>query len=125
MQTQINTVLDEIRSKLEEEWATDEELESVSTSTGGEGGAENATDVEDKFSAFMDEIVDALLDRYEADEDDAIGLVFDVIDEMVEEGELDEFPSDEASEEDLAIWMGKATTAGLKARVLQAARDSW
>lgn len=125
MRVQVNAVLDEIREKLEGAWATEEEIEGHGDSEAGEGGAENVSDVEDKFNAFMDDLVAALLDRYEVSEDDAIGLIFDVIDGAIEDEELPDFPEDDASEQDVATFVGTAQALGLKGMVLQAAKEAW
>lgn len=125
MRAQVNAVLDEIREKLEGEWATQEEIEGHADSEGGEGGAENVSDIEDKFNAFMNDVVDAVLDRYDVKDDDAIALVFDVIDSAVEDEELPDFPDDDASEQEVGVFLGAAQALGLKGMVLQAAKDAW
>lgn len=125
MKAQVNAVLDEIREKLEGEWATQEEIEGHKDSEAGEGGAENVSDIEDRFNAFMDDLVSALTDRYEVSDDDAIGLIFDVVDGAVEDEELPDFPDDESSEQEVATFIGTAQALGLKGMILQAAKEAW
>lgn len=127
MTPQINAVLDEIRLRLENAFGP----EVASSGSGshnrgepGDGEAENVTDVEDALDLYLNAMISKLEAEHEFDEDSAIGLVFDVIDELGEEGLLPPFPEEDATDEMLAAWMGKAKSVGLQARVIEAAIES-
>jgi hypothetical protein len=124
MTPQINAVLDEIRLRLENAFGPETASsgsDAHASGEAGEGEAENVTDVEDALDLYLNAMISKLEADYDFEEDDAIGLVFDVIDELGEEGLLPPFPEDEATEQMLATWMGKAKSVGLQARVIEAA----
>lgn len=126
MTPQINAVLDEIRLRLENAFGPEVASSGVDSHNKGEPGdgeAENITDVEDALDLYLNSMISKLEAEYDFEEDDAIGLVFDVIDELGEEGLLPPFPEDDATDEMLAAWMGKAKSVGLQARVIEAANE--
>jgi hypothetical protein len=124
MTPQINAVLDEIRLRLENAFGP-EAAPTSSHAQGepGDGEAANLTDVEDALDLYLNAMIGKLEQDYDFDEDTAIGLVFDVIEELGEEGLLPPFPEEEATDEMLAAWMGKAKSVGLQARVIEAATE--
>ena len=84
--------------------------------------ADNDTgeDVLDDFDGFIGAIADSLLAEFDLSEDDAIDYVFDVADEMAAAGTIPPLPSDD-DPQTLAVWMGKAKSAGLAQEVMKAA----
>lgn len=105
MQSKISQQLEQLRKTLSEQ----AEGESVVDGEAGEGGAENVSDVNDNFYAYIDGIVGSILDEYDVDEEEAVDYVFAVADDLAQAGDLPEIPA----EDDLvatAEWMGKATS---------------
>ena len=126
MTPQINAVLDEIRLRLENafgpELANATTDDSHNTGAAGEGEAENVSDIGDSFDQYLNDMISSL-ETAGFDEDTAIGLVFDVADELAEEGLLPPFPEDDSTDQMLAAWLGKAKSVGLQARVIEASNE--
>lgn len=80
--------------------------------------------INDQIDMLLSGIVDALLEEYDLDEEEAFDFVLDVADVAAEEGMLPYLPDEDASDEELAAWYGQATTAGFTDMVLEAASDS-
>lgn len=105
MQSKISQQLEQLRKTLSEQ----AEGESVADGEAGEGGAENVSDVNDNFYAYIDGIVGSILDEYDVDEEEAVDYVFAVADDLAQAGDLPEIPA----EDDLvgtAEWLGKASS---------------
>jgi len=118
MTSKVNAVLEEIRSKLEEQVAMH------SDGSAGAGEAENVTDIEDAFDLYLTGIMDALLADFDISEDDAMDFMFSVFDALAEEGMLPPFPDETAPEDQVASWLGTAKSVGAAMHVQQAAEEA-
>ena len=127
MNSQINSVLEQIRQKLEESaWGPEIAAPSDTThasSTAGEGGAHNVEDVEDALDMYLSGMVDNIMAQYDATDEDAADVVFACIDELVSGGKMPALPDEDAGADEVAIWIGKATTNGLQRMVDEYARS--
>lgn len=116
MDTQkLNALMEEIRLRLEDE----EEAEpgDMSVPVNPDGTA-------DALDAYVDDVVQALLDAYELDVEDAVGFVLELAEVFAEEGVLPPFPDEEDPAEMRSAWLGKAKSVGFAAEVLQAASEA-
>lgn len=91
---------------------------------GGELGAENPTDEDDALNMYLDSILERLVEEMDLGEDEAMDMIFAMADILAEEGELPEFPGDEATPEEVSIWLGQAKTMGFERVVLDAAYET-
>lgn len=127
MQAKISEKLAQIRSALsegDEAWGPDSVTpnEAADEAEAGDGGAENESDVNDTFYAYLDRLVAGILDEYEMSEDEAVDYVFMVAEDLAADGTLPEIPSEE---DDLATaeWLGKAKSV-MFAELVMAALES-
>lgn len=81
-------------------------------------------DILSDVECYLQGVVDALLDEFESSEDDAVEFMFDVIDDLVEDGVILDFPGENASDEDVDSWLEAAKDAGLQGYVIAAAEVS-
>lgn len=88
----------------------------------GELEADNPTDANDAWNMYMINIVERLVAEFDMDQDDAVDFVFDCADELAEEGDLPVVPEDDASDQDVSLWLGTAQSIGFGGYVLAAAR---
>lgn len=122
MRADIVEKLQSIRKRLaeqdEEAWGPDSSVETDhEQSKAGEGGADNVSDVNDVLIDYMLSIAGSLEDEFEIDGDDAVDMVFDIADQLGEDGTLPYIPD----EEDLAgtaEWVGRAKMMGFGEMVL-------
>lgn len=121
MTPEVNALIGSIRTRMESQL---EELGLLreEDSAPGESGAVNGDDILDRFDAMIGQIADALLDEFDMSEDEAIDFVFDVADGMAEDGVIPDLPDDDDVQA-VALWIGKAETAGLAAEVIKAAEE--
>lgn len=128
MNSQINSVLEKIRQKLDESaWGPDigdNPDDTHASSTAGEGGAHNVSDVEDALDMYLSGMVDNLMAQYDTTDEEAANVVFACIDKLVSSGKLPEMPDEDATEDQVAIWIGKAATSGLQRIVDEYARSN-
>ena len=131
MTPQINSLMDEIRRRLEktEMTAWGPEPTGVPADDShlagqpGEGGADNITDVQDSLDLFLSDIADHLQALYELDDEGAYEFIFSVANDLAKEGSLPPVPGDEAPEEEISQWIGAAGSIMFAARVMCAARE--
>ena len=128
MNARVNGLLENIRKNLDEDPAFGPEQPGVvagshGDSQPGEGGADNIPDTEDALDKYLNGCIESVVDECSVAEDDAIDFVFGVADELAEKGKLPEMPDEDADDEDIALWLGKANTIGFQQVVLKAARD--
>jgi hypothetical protein len=120
-------LLTKIRIKMESAWgpeAVDQPANSTAkNASAGDGGADNPTDVNDAMNMYLTNVVDRLMAEFEMSEDDAIEFVFSMSDELAEEGDLPPMPEDEAADQEVSIWLGKANSLGFTGYVLGRARS--
>lgn len=118
----------EIRAKLEEVRALLEALgvpaDHHASGKPGVGHADNVSDANDAIDKYLATAVDMLVAETGVDEDTAFERLFAAAEKAAKDGELPELPDDDADPEELAMWLGKASTWGLAARVLSAARGA-
>lgn len=126
METNITGSLTAIRTHLEEAaWGPEAATQTRDQqASAGELDAVNDTTISDDVDAYFNEMIDQLLQAYDTTEDEAIEFVFDVADEMAEEGLIPAVPDEDADDEELALWLGQAKTAGLHIHVSEAANES-
>ena len=122
----IASKLEALRKRLseqEEAWGPDSEVETDhETGEAGEGGAENVSDINDTLIDYMLSIAGSVYENFDVDEDEAIDFVYDVADQLGEEGTLPFIPE----EDDLAgtaTWLGTAKTMGFGELVLALAEN--
>lgn len=87
----------------------------------GTGQANNVPDVDATLDAYLNAVMDRILSEFEIEEDDAITLIYDTADALAASGQLPVFPDEDASYDDVAIWIGKAKTLGFDNEVIKAA----
>jgi len=129
MNAQMSELLEQMKTQLvaeEPAWGPNSVVSTDHDDDGepGESGAENSSDAMDAFDLYLSSILDALLDQYEADEDEALDFVFAVAEEMTDAGTLPEIPDDDEAPAAVVAWVGKAKTAGFLAAVMAAAEES-
>lgn len=127
MKSQVVESLKKIRKNLatESAWGPEgnKDVSDVGQGEPGDLGAENYSEAGDNVDTYLVDCVDALISMYDVEEEEAWDFVFTVAAMAAEEGLLPELPEDEASDEDLTDWLGKAGTTGFKAMVLQSAAE--
>jgi hypothetical protein len=135
MTPQINRCLTDVRKKLSEDWegpAYGPSSMGVGTDKGskaasGEGGANNpgGYTADNAWDKYISDICDHLMATWDIEEGQAMSLIQQVADEMAEDGLIPEYPAGGKAddEQDLAIWLGKAKSAGFHGAVYQKARD--
>ncbi len=120
----VNSLFEKIRLQLESDMAELGILgeEDSSDAEGGDLGAVNPSDALEAFEDFLSGIADGLLAEFDIDEDEAIDFVFDVADDMAEEGLLDPMPEGDDPKA-LGLWIGHATSAGFGLEVMKLANE--
>lgn len=78
-------------------------------------------DLEEEFDVYMDGVLNAVIDEYDADEDEAVDYIIYVADDLAEEGLLPPFPTEDSSTEEVSAWLAAAESSGFAGMVL----DSW
>jgi len=130
MNAQMSELLEQMKTQLvaeEPAWGPNSVVSTDHDDDGepGESGAENSSDVMDAFDLYLSSILDALLEQYEADEEEALDFIFAVAEEMADAGTLPEIPEDDDGDDaDVVAWVGTAKTAGFLAAVMAAAEES-
>lgn len=122
MRSDIVEKLQSIRKRLaeqdEEAWGPDSDVETDHEGgKAGEGGAENVSDINDTLIDYMLSIAGSLEDEFDMDGDTALDMVFDIADQLGEDGTLPYMPE----EDDLAgtaEWLGRAKMMGFGEMVL-------
>lgn len=119
MNTRVNLILEQINFKLRQrasvEFVEAEMAGSAQDSAdvqGGDGAATNASGVDDALQKYLSDLVDRLMSQYDASEEDAADIVFACIDELVQAKKMSELPAEDAPEQEVAAWIGRATTSG-------------
>lgn len=115
-----------VETKMESAWgpeAVDQPDNSAAKNAApGDGGAENPTDVNDAMNMYLVNIADRLMAEFEMGEDEALDFIFSCADELSENGDMPPMPEDEAGDQEVSIWMGKANSLGFTGYVLGRAR---
>jgi hypothetical protein len=132
MNAQINGVLEQIRVKLAESaWggpglpSMPPDASPMPPTAGAPGSASmTSTEVEDALDMYLSGMVDSLMNQYDATDEEAADTVFAAIDQAVADGKLPELPDDDASEQEVSLWVGKATLARLQHLVNEYARNN-
>lgn len=110
MQSEIAKKLEAIRRTLGEQsaWGPESSFDSDhEKGKAGVSGADNVSDVNDTFYAYLDGIVGSILDEYEMSEEEAVDYVFGVAEDLEADNTLPPMP-DEGDLEATAVWLGKA-----------------
>lgn len=114
MRQDLNEKLEALRARLmedEEAWGPESSFEDEMEVAAGEGEAINDDEVEDVLIDYMLSVAEGLCADYEMDMEDAVEMVFDIADQLAEEGSLPFIP-EEGDSVAVAEWVGKAKTMG-------------
>ena len=111
MNRKINELLEGVRAELAEE------------SRAGDLGAVNEPEIDDAMSKFLVGLVDALLERYEISEDDAMMFITGMAEVFKDSGLLPPIPDDSDPEVIKSEWLGAAQAGGFATEVIQAAEE--
>lgn len=133
MNRQLNTALRRIRLHLESEGddvvahgpSVGAEVggAAAATAQAGTGEAENPSTVSDTLDFYLAEIADLLTMEYDMSEDASFNFVFSAASALAKDGLVPEIPGDNASDDEIAIWMGQAKTCHFAGQVLARARE--
>jgi hypothetical protein len=133
MNNRINAVLENIRATMEGEGDDATAYgPSVSGDVGGAtnadaeagaGGAVNPSDVSNTLDLYLSEISDLLTLEYGKNENEAMNFVFSAASALAREGVIPEVPSDSATDDEVAQWLGKAKSVQFASHVLNRARE--
>jgi hypothetical protein len=134
MNSRINAVLEDIRTRLEAEGEdnvtasgpdvpADIGGDSTADAEAGSGGAINPPNVGDALDLYLSEIADLLTVEYGKSAEEAFKFVFDAAKALADEGAIPMIPEDEVADEEIAIWLGKAKSVQFGHQVLNRARE--
>ncbi len=87
----------------------------------GTGQAKNTSDVDTALNSYLNAILEHLVSELDMSEDEGQQLIYSVADKLAASGNLPPFPTDESSDDEVAIWIGKAKTLGFSNEVTKAA----
>jgi len=127
MNNQINELLTKIRRGLEEggargPYTSDDASTMDDEAAAGDLGAENSE--VDALDAFLTDLADQIVANVDyMDYEEALDIVFDCADSLAETGDLPEMPDDDASADELSLWLGKARSVGFGALCMKMARE--
>lgn len=131
MNAQINGVLEQVRLKMESQWGAPgtpsmppDASPIPPTSGAPEARAIPPDDVEDALDMYLSGMVDSLMNQYDATDEEAANVVFAAIDQAVAHGKLPELPADDASPQEVSLWVGQATLANLQRMVNEYAKNN-
>jgi len=126
--SQANSVLSKIRKNLDEEsddagdaaWGPDDGQAVTGHLAGkpGSGGADNIEDMSNALDKYLTDIAEALMTKYELDEDEAYDFILYVASSLEDMGMLPTFPDEDAPAELYAEWYGKASSVKFDAAVM-------
>lgn len=128
--SQANSILEEIRAGLIrtlDETVNSRDIHNVKADShlagkAGDGEADNVQDANDAVDRYIADIVDQLIVELGMDEEEAFNFVFSHLEKGSDENGLAPVPDEDADPEELASWLGKATTLGVSAAIVRAAR---
>jgi hypothetical protein len=115
MNRKINELLEGVRAELES--GLEEESQA------GNLGATNEPEIDDAMSKFIAGLVDALLERYEITEDDALMFITGMAEVFKDSGMLPPIPDENDPEVIKSEWLGAAQAGGFATEVMQAAEE--
>jgi len=129
MTPELNDVLAEVRQELaktEAESPASPETQEVGDhshldGSPGVGSADNIQDANDAVDKYIADVAAQLMVSAGMGEDEALDFVIDYLEDP-EDKHLSPLPEDDADPEELALWLGKATTLGISAKILKAGR---
>jgi hypothetical protein len=84
---------------------------------------ENPSDADDAMSKYISGIVEALLERYDINDDDALMFITGMAEVFKDSGLLPPIPADSDPEVLKAEWLGSAQANGFATEVMQAAEE--
>jgi hypothetical protein len=131
MTPELNLVLAEVRRVLTEELAKTlvskgPETQKIGVRSHlrgapGVGEADNIHNANDAVDQFVANIAAQLVVSIGMSEEGALDFVLDYFADPQDE-HLSPIPEDDTDPEELALWLGKATTSGISAKIMKAAR---
>lgn len=84
----------------------------------------NLTPTQEELNRYIVDIIRGVMAQYECSKDDAIDLVFEVADDLAEEGALPPMPEEgESTEDEVIQWMNAAKSMGFGAEVMAYAEE--
>ena len=89
----------------------------------GVGEADNIQDANDAVDKYLSDIAGELMVCKGMSQDEAADFVFHYLRNLDDE-HLSELPGDDADPEELMLWLGKATTFGISAKIVKAAKEA-
>jgi len=111
MNDQTVDLLERVRGKLSSELLGEEDsLEE------GEGG-----DVADAFDMYLDTVLERLVNETSMSEQAGASYIMKAAGELASQGDLPSFPSDDAEDGEVSVWLGEAQTVGFEHYVLRGA----
>jgi len=84
---------------------------------------ENTSDADDAMSKYISGLVDALIERYDINDDDALMFITGMAEVFKDSGMLPPIPADSDPEVLKAEWLGAAQVNGFSTEVMQAADE--
>jgi hypothetical protein len=82
---------------------------------------DNETDVDAALDLYLDSIVERLVEKLGASEDQAVEFIMLMADELEEQGQMPPMPGEGSSDNDVSLWLGSAKTCGFTNQVLEMA----
>lgn len=127
----VNKVLEDIRATLEAEGddvtaygpAGSESGETSGEAEAGTGGAINPSNASDTLDQYLTDIGDLLVLEYGKSDNEAMSFVFSSAGQLARDGVIPKMPDDDASPEEIAVWLGKAKSVQFASHVLGRARE--
>jgi len=134
MNRRLNGILESVRLVIEEDGEEDVVAsgpdtppdvggDSTADAAAGDGGAVNPSDVGDTLDLYLSEIADLLTIEYDYSDEEAMNFVFNAAATLEDEGKMPTIPDDDATDEQMAEWLGIAKTCMFAGEVLQKARE--
>jgi len=137
MNSKINKLLEAIRRQVVEEEGKDKDDitaygpgvaadvggASTADAEAGSGSAMNPTNIGDTVDQYIMTIADTISIQYDKTREEALKFVFDAATTLANDGDIPAPPDDDAADEEVAIWLGKAKSVDLAGQVLGKARE--
>ena len=100
----------------------DGRLDEMDAEGAGESEADNETDIADAMDLYLNSLANTLLDQFDASEDEVGEFIVDMAMSMAEDGVMPPFPGEDATDDQMSLWLGAAKTVGFVHEVLKAAQ---
>ena len=84
---------------------------------------ENESPVQDQMDAYVMDIKDGIIQQYDVEPAEALDKVFEVADELADDGQLPPMPDDGSSDAEVTAWLAAARSMGFAAAVMSSAEE--